>query len=58
MTFFQFSDGKKNDIQTYDFFPSFRTKKKTTYKPMTSTISARLQILSTTNCQNLNLSFN
>ena len=33
--FSQFSDGKKNDIQTYDFFPSFRTAKKTTYKPMT-----------------------
>ena len=33
--FSQFSDGKKNDIQTYDFFPSFPTAKKTTYKPMT-----------------------
>ena len=33
--FSQFSDGKKNDIQTYDFFPSFRTAKKTTYKPLT-----------------------
>ena len=33
--FWQFSDGIKNDIQTYDFFPSFRTAKKTTYKPMT-----------------------
>ena len=33
--FSQFSDGTKNDIQTSDFFPSFRTAKKTTYKPMT-----------------------
>ena len=33
--FDQFSDDIKNDIQTYDFFPSFRTAKKTTYKPMT-----------------------
>ena len=33
--FYQFSDDIKNDIQTYDFFTSFRTTKKTTYKPMT-----------------------
>ena len=33
--FDQFSDDIKNDIQTYDFLTSFRTAKKTTYKPMT-----------------------
>ena len=35
MTFFPVFGRQKNDIQTYDFFPSFRTAKKTTYKPMT-----------------------
>ena len=33
--FYQFWDGTKNDIQTYDFFTSFGTAQKTTYKPMT-----------------------
>ena len=28
MTFYQFSDDLKNDIQTYDFFTSFPTTQK------------------------------